>query len=282
MCYRIKWHSVVFSFKFSSKESKGGRDPLVAKRNLLEPLDIKAIGRFNPDATTHVVSNKRNTPQTLRALLHGKWIVDETYFKELEYATTEGNLNEPESLSPLETDFDAAWPSELQYLPATSTKELKPRSDKMFEPDPSRSSVFEGYTFVFFDLKQFENLQPVVTDAGGKALHYELIPLESTAADVARYVKQAAGDKGNRELEDGSSGKGVIQIRFLAEPEHDEWAKDIQKESMAITGQALVEQNELLDAILTKDPASLRRSIPISESLDPPAPTNVSSKFDYI
>lgn len=102
---RIKWQPTVLSFSFSSKELKAN-DPLSRVRSRLEDLDIKAIIPYVVDHTTHVVQNKRNTAKGLQALVNGKWIVDESYVDALVYAATPSDLENLESLSPLEADFD--------------------------------------------------------------------------------------------------------------------------------------------------------------------------------
>ena len=125
-------------------------------------------------------------------------------------ATTPGDLDEPESLCPLEEDFDANWPNELDHLPAKS-KEPNERPKEFFRPNPERISIFEGYTFVFFDQVQFETLQAPVHNGSGKALYFPLELGKTSADELIRYVKNAAGEKSLGEFEDGCEGKGVVR-----------------------------------------------------------------------
>ncbi|KAK0516660.1 hypothetical protein JMJ35_001263 [Cladonia borealis] len=258
--FRVKWHPVVFSFSLSSKEMKPGKDPLASYRTRLEDLDIKVILPYVIGATTHVVSTKRNTAKGLQALINAKHIVAESYIDALVYATTPENLDELESLSPLEADFDNNWPNALEHLPAKS-KEPNERPSEYFVPKPERSNVFDGYTFIFCDPTQFETLQAPITNGGGKALEYTLSPGKTTTEEIVRYVKNVAGEKGLGEFEDGSEGKGVVVVRFRGKKEFAEWAANLDTEVSLALGQRLIEQSEFMDAILMNDASMLRRPL---------------------
>lgn len=261
---RIKWHPVVFTFSLSSKELKGGKDPLVTYRSRLEDLDIKTIIPYVIGQTSHVVSSKRNTAKGLQALINGKYIVAESYIDALIYATTPDNLDELESLSPLEEDYDHNWPSAIEHLPAKS-KEPSERPSEEFVPKSQRGIVFEGYTFIFCDHTQFDTLHAPITNAGGKALEYTLDPGNSTAEDIVRYVKDIAGEKGLGEFEDGSEGKGVVVVAFRGKKGCEEWAANLSIAIALALGQRLIEQSEFLDAILINDASILRRPLPLEE-----------------
>ena len=256
----VKWQPVVFTFSLSSKDMKPGKDPLAAYRSRLEDLDIKVIIPYEIGATTHVVSSKRNTAKGLQALINAKYIVAESYIDALIYATTPENLDELESLSPLEADFDNHWPNELAHLPAKS-KEPNERPAEFFVPTSERSNIFEGYTFVFCDPTQFETLQSPIANGGGKALEYSLNPGRTTAEEIVRYVKSVAGEKGLGEFEDGSEGKGVVVVRFRGKKELAEWAANLDTEVSLALGQRLIEQSEFMDAILMNDASMLRRPL---------------------
>ena len=246
----IKWQPVVLTFTFSSKDSKGGKDPLIAIRGRLEDLDIKTITPFVRGKTTHVVASKRNTAKSLQALIHATFLVNHRFLDALEYATAPDNLNEPESLSPLESDFDSAWPNALEYLPDPG-KEPNQRPVELFAPDSGRENVFRGYSFVFFDPTQCDTLKSAITEGGGQALYFPINFGQTTGDEIAQHVKGVV-----------SQGKGVLQVRFSGKG-HEEWAIRVQKESMVATGQELIEQNEFLDAILLKNAAALLRPISI-------------------
>lgn len=256
----IKWHPVVFTFSLSSKEMKAGKDPLLNYRTRLEDLDIKVIIPYIIGVTTHVVSSKRNTAKGLQALINGKHIVAESYIDALVYATTPENLNELESLSPLEEDFDANWPEPLGHLPAKS-KEPTERPSEDFVPNPQRGNVFEGYTFVFLDATQFSALHEPITNGGGKALEFIPDPGETTAVEIVRYIKSVAGEKGLGEFEDGSEGKGVVVVRFRLKEKFADWAVEMDTTVSLALGQRLIEQSEFMDAILLNDASILRRPL---------------------
>ncbi|KAF6224526.1 hypothetical protein HO173_013043 [Letharia columbiana] len=260
--FRIKWQPVVFTFSLSSKEMKTGKDPLLNYRNRLEDLDIKVVIPYIVGVTTHVVSTKRNTAKGLQALINGKYIVTETYIDALVYATTPENLDELESLSPLEEDFDAHWPNASEHLPAKS-KEPSERPSEDFVPNSHRDNVFEGYTFVFLDATQFETLQAPITNGGGKALSFIPNPGKTTAEEIVRYVKGVAGEKGLGEFEDGSEGKGVVVIRFRLKEKFADWAAQMDTTISLALGQRLIEQSEFIEAILLNDASILRRPLEV-------------------
>ena len=243
---------------------KVGKDPLVNYRTRLEDLDIKVLIPYVIGATTHVVSSKRNTAKGLQALINAKHIVTETYIDALIYATTPDNLDELESLSPLEEDFDNNWPNALDHLPAKS-KEPSERPSEDFVPKPERSNVFDGYTFVFCDPLQFETLQAPITNGGGKALEYALDPGKTTTEEVVRFVKTVAGEKGLGEFEDGSEGKGVVVVAFRGKKNFETWAANLSIQIALALGQRLIEQSEFLEAILLNDASILRRPLPLEE-----------------
>lgn len=259
---------------------KTGKDPLVNYRNRLEDLDIKVVIPYVVGVTTHVVSAKRNTAKGLQALINGKYIVTETYIDALVYATTPENLDELESLSPLEEDFDANWPNALEHLPAKS-REPSERPPEDFAPNVQRENVFEGYTFVFLDATQFETLQAPIANGSGKALSFIPDPGKTTAEEIVRYVKSVAGEKSLGEFEDGSEGKGVVVVRFRLKEQFADWAAQMDTTVSLALGQRLIEQSEFIEAILLNDASILRRPLEVdyeesaprtNETIAPAAP----------
>jgi len=257
--FKIKWQPVTLSFSLSSKELKGGKDPLLAIRNRVEDLDIKVILPYIIEKTTHVVASKRNTAKGLQALINAKYIVSNSFVDALVYVTTPGDLDEPESLSPLEEDFDGSWPDALQHVPPKG-HEPNERPTNFFTPNEQRRSVFEGYTFVFCDQTQFESLQAPITNGGGKAFQHELQPGGTTTNELVRYVKNVAGEKGTGEFEDGSGGEGVVVVKFRNK-EFPDWAAELCTQVALALDQRLIEQNEFMDAILTNNASVLRRPL---------------------
>lgn len=258
---RIQWLPVVFSFSFSSKELKA-QDPLARVRSRLEDLDIKTIIPYAVDQTTHVVQSKRNTAKGLQALVNGKYIVQESYLDAVVYAATPSDLENLESLSPLEANFDSAWPDATEYLPPPGKEPIN-RPAEAFAPNPNRSNIFEGYTFVFGDPSQFDNLQDAINNAHGKALHYAVQNGVTSANDIVQFMRNAAGYKGLGVGREGSGG--VVLVRFRAKGNYEQWSIDLSNQIALTTDQRVIEQSEFLDAILRNDASPLCRPLPAPE-----------------
>ncbi|KAK9638641.1 hypothetical protein HCH54_009486 [Aspergillus fumigatus] len=259
---RIKWQPTVLSFSFSSKELKA-KDPLAHVRSRLEDLDIKTIIPYVVGHTTHVVQSKRNTAKGLQALVNGKYIVQDSYIDALVYAATPSDLETLESLSPLETDFDAAWPDPTEHLPPPG-KEAVPRPAEAFVPRADRINIFEDYTFVFWDASQFSNLQDPISNGHGKALLYPLENGVTTAEEIVQFMKNAAGQKGLGGERVGRGG--VVLVRFRSKGEWEKWSIELSNQVALMTDQRVIEQNEFLDAILANDASCLCQPLPEAES----------------
>lgn len=247
----------MLSFSFSSKEMRA-EDPLAQVRSRLEPLDIKTVIPYLVEHTTHVVQSKRNTAKGLQALINGKYIVKNSYIDALVYATSPSDLENEESLSPLEIDFEAAWPDPVEHLPPAGNEPVS-RPAAAFAPNPARINVFEGYTFVFGDAAQFANLQAAINNGQGKALHFEIKDGVTTAAEIVRFMKEAGGPKG---LNGGPGEPGVVLVRFRSKGEHEPWSIELGNEVALMTDRRVIEQREFLDAILENDASPLCRSLP--------------------
>jgi nijmegen breakage syndrome protein 1 len=234
-------------------------------------LDIKVLIEYERGVTTHLVAKKRNTSKGLQALIDGKYIVhNDTFVKAVVAAATPP----AQGPSPLEEDFEANFPDPLQYLPPRG-EEPTQRSADAYAPNPSRKNMFEGYTFIFYERRQFETLLAPITDGLGKALLREAITHETTVDDFVRYVKSEAGEKGLGEFEDGSEGKGVVVVRFNpVKGVGTEWFADFGREVALRLDHRLIEQNEFLDAILGTDAKVLRRPLEVESSgaVAPPPP----------
>ena len=260
VAFSIKWQPVVLSFSLSSKEIKGGKDPLKAVRLRLEELDIKVILPYIIESTTHVVQAKRNTAKGLQALINGKYIVKESFIDALAYVSAPTDFDTQESLSPLEIDFDANWPNAMNHVPDRG-KEPEERPAEAFAPNPGRANVFEGYSFIFCDQNQFDTLQAPITNGGGKALYFALKSGKTTTEELVHYVKDVAGEKGLGELEDGSEGKGIVVIRFRGGKDDFDWASNLGEQASLALNLRFIEQNEFMDGILMNDASVLRRPL---------------------
>ncbi|KAK5790803.1 hypothetical protein VI817_008090 [Penicillium citrinum] len=242
-------------------------DPLAKVRARLEPLDIKTIIPYVVNKTTHVVQNKRNTAKGLQALINGKYIVKNSYLDAIEYATTPTDLESEAALSPLECDFDSAWPDPTEYLPQAGNEPIS-RPAEAFAPNPDRINIFDKYTFVFGDIGQFENLQSAITNGHGKALYYEVKEGETTATDLVRFMKKASGVQGVGKERVGRGG--VVLVRFRSKGDYETWSIEISNEVALMTDQRVIEQREFLDAILSNDAGPLCRPLPHEEVTNQP------------
>lgn len=258
----------MLSFSFTSKELKA--NPIPSLQEKLECLGIKVLVDYVRESTTHVVARKRNTSKCLQALINGRFVVDHTFID----AIISGTQSINDELSPLESDFESNWPNELQHLPPRGTEPTDRPSDA-YAPDPNRQDIFEGYTFIFCDQSQYENLLAPITNGRGKALFRQVDPSTTKIDDFIRYVKDVAGEKGLGEFEDGSEGRGVVVVRYQPAKQFvSDWYSDFATRVALSLDHRLVEQNEFLDAILNNDASMLRRPLEVEQSdIAAPPPT---------
>ena len=257
--FHIWWHPVTLSFTSASKKSKS--DPLAAYREKLERNDIKLIADYVPNETSHVVSKKRNTTAVLQALLQARWAVTEGFVEALT-AAVERQGSDGAAL--LEEDFEVNWPKEENYI-VPSGGEPQPRPDEYLKPNGDRLDNFHDYVFVFLTQAQYDNLLPVITVGGGKAVLRETDPPNSSVEDVVEYVKEIAGKKGDGQFKlSQHSGKGGVVVVRANEGEAA-WREFLSSLELALD-QRGVQQNELLDTILSLDINSLRRQLPETQS----------------
>ncbi|KAI4647160.1 uncharacterized protein J4E78_009136 [Alternaria triticimaculans] len=246
--FKIVWRPVVFTY--ASKESKENK----ARSAELHTLDIKTTTDFVFDKTTHVVSAKRNLPKVLSGLTSAKHIVT-TEFLDKVLVVAAPSVDEENNYLPskLEDDFDAWWPAEKEYIPGID-KEPVHQPHEMLLPDPSRSEVFSGLTFIFLSESQHSSLLDPVTGGGGKALLYNLQLGETTVDEYVDYVHNVAGKKRRGKPGDKLP---VITVRLNVLVE-DEWLKSFRIGVDQALGQRSIEQKEFLDTILTRDRASIQ------------------------
>ncbi|KAL2823465.1 hypothetical protein BDW59DRAFT_148647 [Aspergillus cavernicola] len=274
---RIKWQPTVLTFSFSAKEDNA--ETLAHYRSKVEDLGIKAIKEYLIDATTHVVQTKRNTAKGLQALVNGSYIVDYSFIDALVYAATPNDIDD-ESLSPLEIDFDAAWPDEGEHLPPPG-KEVGTNPVGSFAPNPERSNVFEGYTFVFGTTSQYKNLRYMIAEGHGKALECKVQDGVTTAEEIVQFMKNAAGQKGLGSERDGHGG--VVLVRFRLQGEYEDWSIQLGNQVALKIDQRVIQQNEFLNAILGNDASILCR--PLSSGVDvesTPAPPTSSEDVQIV
>jgi hypothetical protein len=259
--FRIVWRPAVFTY--ASKESRDSK----VRSDRLHVLDIKTTSDFQFDKTTHVISSKRNLPKVLSGLTSAKHIVTAEFLDAvLSVATTSVDEDQNYVPSKLEEDFDTWWPTEKEYIPAVGAEPV-PRPQEMLEPDPLRSEVFSGLTFIFLNEGQHSSLLDPITGGGGKALLYNINLGETTVQEYVDYVNSVAGKKRRTKTSDKLP---VITVRLPTYPEEMEaWAMSFVTGVDQALGQRSVLQNEFLDVIITKDRASLQR--PPAEVTDIPS-----------
>ncbi|KAK3690150.1 hypothetical protein B0T22DRAFT_189013 [Podospora appendiculata] len=274
--FRIVWHPVVLSFSFTSKELRS--DPWVKLRECLEQLDIKYSAEYDP-LTSHVVTKKRNTPKGLQALINGKYIVTDSFITALVEAASTADGVEDGTQSALERDFEGSWPNALDYLPPRGEEPVNSSPDA-YAPDERRKEVFDGYTFVFYEKKQYETLFSAITHGKGKALLKEVTPRVTEIDDFIRYVKGVAGEKGLGSFDDGSEGKGVVVVRYLpAKGNEFEWFAQFLTAFAQRLDHRPIDQREFLEAILVCDASILRRPLEV-ESQAESAPSRTQQVID--
>ncbi|KAI2615992.1 hypothetical protein GGR54DRAFT_610768 [Hypoxylon sp. NC1633] len=257
--FRITWFPVVLSFSFTSTQLLA--DPLSKLRENLEQLDVKFLADYDVNSTTHVVSKRRNVPKGLQALVNGGYLVTEEFYSTIITAATSEHADDGVATSPLENDFDANWPDALRFVPPPGD-EAVPRPVEAFAPNPDRAEIFHGYTFIFYNTKQYDHLLGPITNGRGKALLKEAVEGQTQIDDFIAYVKGIAGEKGLGEFEDGSEGKGVVVVRWIpTSPENADWYTHFYTSVSVRLDHRLIDQKEFLDAILNNDASGLRRPL---------------------
>ncbi|KAJ2902837.1 uncharacterized protein MKZ38_000031 [Zalerion maritima] len=262
--FRITWFSAVFTFSFTSKDLRA--DPVSKLQGDLEQLDIKILTEYDIHCTTHVVAKKRNTAKGLQALINGKYIITEPFICDVINAAASSEDGEA---SPLEMDFEGSWPNAIKYVPPSGEEPIE-RLATMFAPDPARENIFEGYTFVFYDQKQFDALLAAITNGKGKASVHPVTPNETEIEDFIRCVKSIAGEKGLGSFEDGSEDKGVVVVRYIPKQGDDVgWYQDFTSKIALRLDHRPIDQRDFLDAIVMKDASVLRRPLEVELDLTP-------------
>ncbi|KAI0428911.1 hypothetical protein F5Y09DRAFT_274275 [Xylaria sp. FL1042] len=257
--FRITWLPVALSFSFTSNQLRA--NPFALLRQNLEQLDVKLLSDYDVRFTTHVVSKKRNTPKGLQALINGRYIVDDGFIDAIVKVASPESPGDEVAPSPLEQDFDANWPDPLRFLPPPG-EEPVPRQPELFAPNSARAEIFDGYTFVFYEKKQYDSLLAPITNGRGKALLNVVVARETQIDDFVRYVKGVAGEKGLGEFEDGSEGKGVVVVKWMPNSEENaDWFADFFRSISLRLDHRLIDQKDFLDAILNNDASNLRRPL---------------------
>lgn len=262
---RITWRPVVLSFSFTKTELKQADVWSVIQYNL-EPLDIKFTTEYDSKHTTHVVSKKLgNTSKVLQALIDGKCFVSEAFVQAIVSAAAPQPDENGVETSELEDDFEGVWPKAVEYLPPRADGPGADRPMAYFAPDRRRQDIFDGYTFIFYEQRRFDDLFPVISSGKGKALLKEAVPERTQIDDFIRYVKSIAGEKGLGEFEDGSEGRGVVVVRYVPSTggPTDDWYLNFYNQVALRLDHRPIETRDFLPAILDVEPTQLRRALEV-------------------
>ena len=202
----------------------------------------------------------------MQALINAKHIVNETFLDAVLAAADPNGDEEGGGSSPLEQDFQQHWPNAMDHLPPPGGEPVQHPND-IYAPDSGRLDIFEGYTFIFYDQTQYNNLIAPINSGGGKAFHENVTPEQTEVDDFVRYVKSVAGEKGLGSFEDGSEGRGVVLVRYVpAKGAHVPWYTNFFTLVSLRLDHRPIEQSEFLEAILIKDASILRRPLEIESS----------------
>lgn len=190
----------------------------------------------------------------------------DSFIDAIVHAATIPDEAEEGASSALEQDFEASWPNAIDHLPPRGEAPVD-RPPEAYLPDERRYEVFDGYTFVFYERKQYDNLLSAITAGKGKALLKEVTPGVTDIDDFIRFVKGVAGEKGLGSFEDGSEGKGVVVVRYTPKDENYEWYAQFLTSFAQRLDHRPIDQREFLEAILACDASMLRR--PLEEASQP-------------
>lgn len=253
----------MLGFSFTKAELEQN-NALKVMRDVLHPLDIRLTQDSNLTDVTHVFSKKRQNPRVLLALIQGKYVVNQGFLDAVATAAAQVVDENGNEASSLETDFEGNWPDATKYLPPAADGPGNEQPNGSFSPDPRRRTIFDGYTFIFYHRKRFDDLLHVITSAKGKALLREVEPARTEIDDFIRYVKTVAGEKGLGEFEDGSEGRGVVVVRHTPQgEEHSEWYLNFYNQVALRLDHRPIEPRDLLPAILDVEPEQLRRPLEV-------------------
>lgn len=268
--FRVTWRPVVFTFSFTATELRSDAWAVVQQK--LDELDIRYIGEYDVAQTTHVIAKKRNSIKGLQALINGKYIVHDSFMEALSEAAKPVTADDgTTTTSALETDFEGSWPDERQHLPPRAEAGGITQSDEIWGPDERRKEIFDGYTFIFYESKQHENLFPAITNGKGKSLLKQAVPGETDLDGFIRYVKGVAGEKGLGEFEDGSEGKGVVLVKHIpTKGPHVEWYKEFYTNTALRLDHRPIDQRDFMEAVLDVHPGMLRRPLEVERTQPEP------------
>ncbi|KAJ8606885.1 hypothetical protein MRB53_040638 [Persea americana] len=259
--FHINWVPKVLTFTNIPKSLKASRDALATYRESLEQMDIKLVTEYISNHTTHVVATKRNTTACLQALAQAKWMVSYSFVDALiAIVATRGKDEHGDDIpSALIEDFNAHWPPEKQHPVPAGTEPVQ-RPDELLSPDPRRSEIFDGLSFIFMSASQYDNLMAPITACGGKAILQEPEP-ETTIPE--EYMSKIVELTKTRKVRSTVNNfENVIMIRSGETTSHIEWWTEFNTEVQLISNRRSILQGELLDAIVMLNTTTLQQTLP--------------------
>lgn len=275
---QLSWVPVVISYStggsFSTEESASSVSYWSSHTTqLLEPLGIKLIPEFLKNTAIYIkptttesktsVSASWNSNKLILALVRNLPVVTPQYGEQIKRLLKSPSIHSSKSQteSYIRPTFciDFRTPMTADLLGTGSSSAYKihesfvikslfpdpadfvPDSNKEFLPNPLRKSLFQGLIFVVWGDKQYSNLNPIITTAGGKCQLYKddditLEKLEEptgedhAAEKLATFLDQLANLQENR---------GISRIVPL-QPEHQN--KTLEKKMIGVMNAATRKQ----------------------------------------
>ncbi|KHJ36027.1 putative dna damage response protein [Erysiphe necator] len=270
--YFVNWIPVTLTFSFSTREYV--ENPYAKFYKIFGPLDIKILQNYEHNYTTHVVAKKRNTAKGLLALIDGKHIVyNDTFIDALIKATSQ-----KDDKSLLEIDFEGNFPDPIQFLPPKGDEPTQ-REEAAYIPNELRKNIFNGYIFVFYNQKQYQNLHLPITAGSGEAILRVVNPDQTTVTEFVNFVKDLTRENRLRILGGECKEKRIIVVKYNpANGSEQTWFVGFNQEVSLQLNYSLIEQNEFLDAILANDASFLWRPLQNEgiELIDPPVKSSTN------
>ncbi|PRT56551.1 hypothetical protein B9G98_04171 [Wickerhamiella sorbophila] len=138
----LEWAPQTITFSASTSETEDFNKCV----SLVEPMDIKVVSDIVPSTKFFLKAAKTST-KLLYALAKGLPVVSLQFSQAIADAADE-----------MEVDF-AKFPQPLDFL-----------ADPKFAPDETRKSCLANYTFYILDKGQYDALEPIIKQAGGKCV----------------------------------------------------------------------------------------------------------------
>lgn len=178
----------------------------------------------------------------------------------------------------LEIDFEGNFPDPIQFLPPKGDEPTQ-REEAAYIPNELRKNIFNGYIFVFYNQKQYQNLHLPITAGCGEAILRVVNPDQTTVTEFVNFVKDLTRENRLRILGGECKEKRIIVVKYNpANGSEQTWFVGFNQEVSLQLNYSLIEQNEFLDAILANDASFLWRPLQNEgiELIDPPVKSSTN------